>query len=146
MSNLLIARASIIINAEVSRVWDALVNPEIIKKYMFGTTVISNWHEGSPILWKGEWQGKPYEDKGEIISFKKGKLIKYTHFSPMTGLPDSPENYHTVTVELTVENSGVLVSLSQDNNPDETFREHSEQNWKMMLKSLKDCVEQSGSV
>ena len=31
---------SVFINAPVEKVWDALVNPELIKKYLFGTTEI----------------------------------------------------------------------------------------------------------
>ncbi len=45
-------RASITINATSVEVWNALVNPEAIKQYMFGTNVVSKWHEGSPIVWK----------------------------------------------------------------------------------------------
>ena len=45
-----IAKATITIDAPVERVWDALVNPGIIKQYMFGTEVFSDWEEGSPIV------------------------------------------------------------------------------------------------
>ena len=83
---------------------------------MFGTNVISDWYEGSPIVWKGEWQGKPYEDKGHIFQFKPEQTIQYSHFSPLSGLPDEPENYHTVTIELTTAGNRTNVSLAQDNN------------------------------
>jgi uncharacterized protein YndB with AHSA1/START domain len=63
----LIAKATVTINASIKRIWEAFVNPNIIKQCMFGTNVVSNWKEGSPILWKGEWQGKKYEDKGTIL-------------------------------------------------------------------------------
>jgi len=57
MNKNLTARASITINAPSARVWDALVSPEAIKQYnMFGTHVVTDWREGSPITWKGEWQ------------------------------------------------------------------------------------------
>ena len=67
MNKGLIARASISIDSPVGKVWDAFTNPELIKRYMFGTDVISDWKEGSPIAWKGEWQGKKFEDKGVIL-------------------------------------------------------------------------------
>ena len=51
----LVANASIVINAPLGAVWDALVTPEAIKQYMFGTTVVSDCKEGSPIRWKGTW-------------------------------------------------------------------------------------------
>lgn len=137
----LIAKTEITINAPLKLVWDALVNPDSIKKYMFGTTVISDWKEGSPIIWKGEWQGKSYEDKGFILQFEPQKVLKYSHFSPLTGLEDTPENYHTVTVHLSDMNKNVIVSLSQDHNPTEQAREHSEQNWEMMLEALRQFIE-----
>jgi uncharacterized protein YndB with AHSA1/START domain len=141
MENNLVAHASVDIAAGKDKVWDALVNPLMIKKYMFGTNVVTDWREGSPIVWKGEWQGRSYEDKGEIRRFSPQHSLQYTHFSPMSGLPDSPENYHTVTIELVPEGDRTRVSLSQDNNPTESARQHSEKNWRLMLDSLKQLLE-----
>ncbi|HEX7336794.1 MAG TPA: SRPBCC domain-containing protein [Gemmatimonadales bacterium] len=140
-TNNLIARASITIAATPDKVWQALVTPAAIKQYMFGTTVTSDWKEGSPITWKGEWQGKAYEDKGVIRQVQPGRALQYTHFSPMAGLPDQPENSHTVSVQLSPEDNGTRVSLTQDNNPTEEEREHSEKNWCTMLDGLKEYIE-----
>ena len=137
----LVAKASIVINAPVGKVWNALTNPDVIKQYMFGTTVVSDWREGSPIIWKGEWQGKKYEDKGVILQLKSKRLIQYSHFSPLSGKPDLPENYHTVTIELASVGSATNVALSQDNNETEEERKHSEKNWQMMLDGLKKLLE-----
>jgi uncharacterized protein YndB with AHSA1/START domain len=137
----LIARSSITIDALPAKVWQALVTPAAIKQYMFGTNVTSDWKEGSPITWKGEWQGKAYEDKGVIHQFKPNQALQYTHFSPLAGLPDKPENYHTVSIQLSTDGNGTRVSLTQDNNPTEEARSHSEKNWKMMLEGLKKFVE-----
>jgi uncharacterized protein YndB with AHSA1/START domain len=142
MKENLIAKASIDINVSSKKVWKALVTPEAIKQYMFGTNVVSDWHEGSTIFWRGEWQGKPYEDKGTILQFKPEQKIQYSHFSPLSGVPDKPENYHTVTVELSASGNQTHVVLTQDNNANEEERVHSEQNWEMMLTSLKRFVEQ----
>jgi uncharacterized protein YndB with AHSA1/START domain len=142
MEKNMIARASISINVPREKVWTALVTPEAIKHYMFGTNVVSEWHEGSPIVWKGEWQGKSYEDKGVILQFKPGRTIQYSHFSPLSGLPDKPENYHTVTIELSSDGDQTRVSLTQDNNATEEARAHSEKNWVMMLGALKIFLEQ----
>jgi uncharacterized protein YndB with AHSA1/START domain len=141
MDNNLIAKVSINISTPNQKVWDALVDPAAIKQYFFGTTVVSDWHIGSLIIWKGEWQGKAYEDKGAILQFDPGKIIQYSHFSPLSGLPDQPENYHTVTVELFPSGDQTLVSLSQDHNATEEERSHSEQNWGMMLAALKKYLE-----
>ena len=137
----IIARSSITIHAPGDRVWDALVNPAAIKQYMFGTDVKSDWKKGSPIRWKGEWQGKAYEDKGVIREIEPGRALQYTHFSPLGGLPDKPENYHTVTIQLSPEGNRTRLSLTQDNNPTEETRAHMEKNWGMVLEGLKKLVE-----
>jgi uncharacterized protein YndB with AHSA1/START domain len=141
MNHGFIANAEIDINAPIAKVWDALVNPEMISQYMFGTNVISDWKEGSPIVWKGEWQGKTYEDKGVILRLLPQQMIQYSHFSPLSGLPDAPENYHTVGITLSEKGTQTFLSLSQDNNPTEKSREHSEKNWRTMLESLKKLLE-----
>lgn len=142
MKSTLIAKAHITNSASIAKVWDALVNPEMIKQYMFGTNVVSDWKEGSPIVWKGEWEGKPYEDKGVILQLKPERVLQYSHFSPLAGQADVPENYHTVTIELSPEGTGTILMLSQDNNSTEEDREHSEKNWGMMLTGLKKFLEQ----
>ena len=137
-----IAKAETTIKASADKVWNALTNPEMIKKYMFGTTAISDWKEGSKIIWKGEWEGKSYEDKGKILQLENQKKIQYSHYSPLSGLHDIPENYHTVTIELVKKDHETIVTLTQDNNPDEKTKEHSEKNWKGMLASLKKLLEE----
>ncbi len=137
----LIAHADILINASIDKVWDAFVNPDTIKKYMFGATVVSDWKKGSAISWKGEFKGKSYEDKGIILAISPGNKLQYTHFSPLAGLPDKPENYHTVTIELTRQEKQVKVALSQDNNKTEKDQEHSEKNWGAMLEGVKKLLE-----
>jgi uncharacterized protein YndB with AHSA1/START domain len=141
MGTNLIAKASVVIDAPSTKVWDALVSPDAIRQYMFGAHVVTDWREGSPIIWKGEWQGKSYEDKGVVLRFEPGRTLRYSHFSPLSGLPDEPENYHTVTVELTGEGNRTRVSLVQDKNDTEEARAHSEKNWSMMLAGLKKLVE-----
>jgi uncharacterized protein YndB with AHSA1/START domain len=139
----LIAKTSITVDAPAAKVWNAFVNPKMNKQYMFGTDVITDWTAGSSIIWKGEWQGKQYVDKGAILKIEEERMVQYNHYSPLSGIPDVPENYHTVTVELLNKGRQTIVSLSQDNNATEQAREHSEKNWKIMLESLKKLLEKS---
>ena len=134
MRNDLVAKASTTIRASSAVVWDALVNPESIKKYMLGTNVTTNWREGSPIYWKGELKGRSYEDKGIVLQFRPPYNLEYSHYSPLSGLPDAPASYHTVSIELADDGSQTHVSLRQDNNPTEEARAHSQKNWETMLK------------
>lgn len=53
-----------------------------------------------------------------------------THFSPLTGLDDVPENYHELVYRLTPTASGTHVELRQDNNPTAEAAEHSAANWR----------------
>ena len=143
MNNKLTATAKTTIHAPASKVWDALTKPELIKQYLFGTDVISDWKVGSPIVYKGEWEGKSFEDKGKILKLEPKKMLMSTHWSPLSGVPDIPENYHTVTYQLSEKNgSGSTdVTITQDNNANEEERTHSEQNWKTVLDGMKKLLE-----
>jgi len=135
------AKVSIAIKASRHAVWQALISPDAIKEYMFGARVDSDWREGSPISWKGEWQGKSYEDKGTLLQVRPEHRLQYSHYSPLSGLPHTPEHYHTVTIDLTGNRTATDVTLTQDHNATEAARMHSEKNWKMMLDGLKKYVE-----
>jgi uncharacterized protein YndB with AHSA1/START domain len=137
----LIARASITVAAPAEKVWDALVTPAAIKQYMFGTTVVSDWKVGGPIVWKGEWEGKAYEDRGEIRQFQPGRTLQYTHSSSQAEAAGRPDNAHLVTIQLLPEGNHTRISLTQDNNRTEETRAQSEKNWKTMLSGLKKLVE-----
>jgi uncharacterized protein YndB with AHSA1/START domain len=141
MNDQFVAKSAITINAPVSTVWKALTTPEMIKQYMFGSEVVTDWQMGSPIIWKGIWEGKPYEDHGQILKFTPEKLLQVTHFSPLTGAADIPENYHTLTYELSEENNQTNLTLSQDNNANEGEQKHSQQMWDSMLGSIKQLLE-----
>jgi uncharacterized protein YndB with AHSA1/START domain len=136
-----VATAETEIDASPDQVWSALTDPEQIKKYMFGSQVETDWRPGSPIVWKGEYEGERYEDKGEILEIEPERRLKVTHFSPLGGQEDVPENYHTLLYELEAQDGKTRVSLSQDNNPSEEAAEHSRANWEQMLSSLKQVVE-----
>jgi len=137
----LVATAETDIDASRDKVWNALTDPDRIKEYMMGSIVETDWTPGSPIVWKGEWEGKPYEDKGEIIEFEPQSRLVLTHYSPMNGAEDVPENYHTLTYELSDSGDGTHISLSQDNNGSEDEVEHSRSMWEGMLAGLKGVVE-----
>ena len=138
-----VARVETTIWVSADKVWKALTDPALIKRYMFGTTVTSDWEEGSRITWEGEWQGKHYKDKGKILELIPRKRLQYSHFSPIDGYDEIPENYHIVTIDLAQNDDHTIVSLKQDNNHTDEAKEHSEKNWKMMLDSLKKLLEEN---
>jgi len=140
MSKHFTAQACISIEAKVGSVWKALVDPALIKRYLYGTQVVSDWKVGSPISYRGVWEGKPYEDKGRILEMEIGRLLKTSYWSAFSGLPDSPENYSTVTYSLAVGEATTL-TVTQDNIPSEEGRAQAEGNWRMVLQALKELLE-----
>jgi len=141
MNNPFISKTSTTINTPISKVWDALTKPHIIKQYLFGTEVTTDWQVGSPITYKGLWNGKAYEDKGKVVQIEVEKLLVSTFWSSLSGLPDVPENYKTVRYELTADGNGTRLTITQDNNDSQEDANHSEQNWKMVLDGLKKLLE-----
>ena len=137
----MVATAENNIAASPARVWSALTDPAQIKRYMFGSEVKTDWKPGSTIVWKGEYQGRAYQDNGQVIEVEPQRRLVVTHFSPLTGQDDVPENYHTLTYVLEPRGEGTHVSLSQDNNASEDEMAHSRDNWAAMLSGLKQVVE-----
>lgn len=135
------ATASTTIDASPETVWGALTDPETIKQWFFGSEVETDWEVGSPIYVRGEWEGETYEDKGEIQRFEPAHVLEYTHWSPLSGKPDVPESYHAVTWELTGRDDGTELTLTQTDNETEEARDHSEENWEMVLGNLKELLE-----
>ena len=141
MSENLVAKATTTINASKSQVWTALTDPTLIKRYMFGTNVSSDWKVGNPITWKGEMKGVSYEDKGIILQFEPEKTLSYSHFSPLESKPNLPANYHNVIINLADSDGKTNVTLTQDNNSTEEAKQCSQENWIVMLKGLKEMLE-----
>jgi len=140
MSNNLVITNEIVIKAPAAGVWDALVNPAMVKQYLFGTNVVTDWKVGSPIVWQGEWQGKTYEDKGVVLQNVPEKVLETTYWSSMAGKPDALENYIKVKYELVPVAEGIKLVITQTNNEADKS-DHSGDNWNMVLTTIKKLLE-----
>lgn len=143
MNQSLVLTKEFLINASRGKVWEALTNPEIIKQYFFGTNTVTDWKVGSPIFFRGEWDGKNYEDKGTILANEPGKLIRYNYWSSMGTKPDVPENYATITYHLEEVDGYTKFTVTQDKIESEEQLAHSDSNWAMVMDGLKKLVEGS---
>lgn len=137
---------TVAINAPVSRVWNALVDPEQTKKYMFGCETVSNWKKGSYLLWRGMYEGREMIFvKGTVVDFIPGKRLVYTTFDPNGTIEDIPENYLTVTYQLSTENNQTILTATQGDfstvaDGKKRYEEASE-GWNSILVAIKNQVE-----
>ena len=145
MNDNLVATATVHVDADPDDVWRAITEPEFVVEYFFGTTVESAWVAGSAITWSGEYEGTAYRDHGTVLEAVPGELLIHTHFSPLTGAQDVPENYHTLTWRLLPDPDGTTLTLTQDNNHSYDEVEHSERNWQNVLDGLKAVVESAAT-
>lgn len=130
------------INAPATAVWHALTTPELVAKYMHGTQLDTDWQVGSPIAWRGEWHGKPYEDKGTVLEVEPHTRLRMTHWSPMSGTEEKPENFHEVTYLLAEQDGTTTLTLRQSNNPSQDAADAMARNaWTPIIRGLKELVE-----
>lgn len=141
MENLPVIKKEITFNVSKSKVWEALTQPEKIKEYLFGTTVISEWKAGSSIVFTGSWEGKEYRDKGTILKFEPEKVFQYDYWSNFSGLPDVPENYIILTFRLEEKSNACKLNFTQENSVTKMQYEHSDANWDAVFKKIKEMVE-----
>jgi uncharacterized protein YndB with AHSA1/START domain len=136
------ATRTVTIAALGAQVWDALTDPDMVRRYMHGATISTDWKVGGPISWSGEWKGRSYVDKGAVVAFEPERLLSYTHWSPMGGSADAPENYHTVTFRLVEDGSTTVLTLTQDNNATQDEADAmAENNWGPVLEGLRAVAE-----
>lgn len=88
---------------------------------------------------KGEFNGKAYEDNGEIMTFEPTWQLSFSHWSALSGQPDIPENYHLISFDLVPDG---WATLSQANlvggvtASDKEHRAEYEKNWALVLDGL----------
>ena len=145
----LVVQNSILINADITKVWDALVNPKQTKKYMFGCETVSDWKIGSSLLWQAMYEGKEMVFvKGIILDIKPNRLLKYSIIDPNTLMADIPENYLNVTYLLEEQNGQINLIISQDGFEDAADGEkrykdvqNNGEGWNPILVAIKKLVE-----
>lgn len=150
MSKPLFVKNEITISAAAAKVWDALVNPEQTKKYMFGCETVSDWKVGSSLEWKGHYEGVDMVFvKGEILEIQPEKFLAYTTIDPNSGIDDTSENYLRVTYAISSKGNDTLLEVTQGDYSTvaEGERRYQEawnngEGWNPILTEIKKLVEQ----
>ena len=88
----LTAKVERTVDAAVAEVWKVLTAPGELSKIFMGANVKSDFKEGDP-----------------------NHELRFTHFSPLTGQEDKPENYHVVSSRLNALGQQTQIELSQAN-------------------------------
>lgn len=150
MKTPLIIRNEILIHAPAWRVWDALINPQITIQYMFGCVPVTDWKEGSLLLWRGSYEGKEMDFvKGQVIKIEPGSQLSYTVIDPNNeAIPDVPENYLTVTYDLVEEDGSTRFIVTQGDyalvaEGEKRFKDSNNggEGWNPILVQIKKIVE-----
>ena len=137
-------QASVTIEAPSEDVWKALTTPELIKQWFFGVDTVAEWRGGGSIAQGGVDPGRPYAPAGPSARLEPGRLLVHTHWSPVSGLPDRPENYQEVTWALSGYDGRTELTVTERNLPSEQAKEASDQGWQAALAGLKKVVERTG--
>jgi uncharacterized protein YndB with AHSA1/START domain len=145
MANELIVKGTALIDAPMEKVWQALTAPEWTRKYMYNCDVESDWHIGSPVLWRGHADGKVYV-KGTVADIKPGTFLAYTIIDPNSDIEDKAENYLTVTYALGEENGMTRVNVTQGDfakvaNGEARYKDTTADGWDKLLNTIKELIE-----
>ena len=130
------------IRAPASKVWLALTVPDLVKRWQYGADLLTTWEPGSPIIFRNEWNGHVFEQKGTVLEFIPGSRLKYSLFSPRPDLQDTPEHHFFMTYALT--ESGGLTSLlirQEDPRPSPPNASSDGDDGPDVLSALKELVE-----
>ncbi|MCC7466471.1 MAG: SRPBCC domain-containing protein, partial [Saprospiraceae bacterium] len=96
---------------------------------------------GSPVFFRGEWEGKSYEDKGTVLQYQPEKMLRYDYFSSWSDLEDRPEHYQIITSRVKPKGNSTVITLLQQNIDTLEKKVHSVQTWGALLDDLKKLME-----
>ena len=133
--------SKILIGASANRVWDAITRPDLVKQWQYGTDLSTDWRKGSSIVFRNEWEGKVFEQKGTILEVEPGCLVKYTLFAPQPGLEDRPENYFVMSYLLEDVDGRTLLTITQEDTRSQSVQEPADEVENAILLALKKLAE-----
>lgn len=137
--------AHVQINNTPYKVWEMLTKPQIMTQWLgdpdMNLTVLTNWQVNSSVIIRGFHHTK-FENRGVVLVFEKEKKLSFTHLSSVSGLPDVPESYSTLTFMLAPEENKTNLTLNIDNFPTESIRKHLEFYWRTTLITIKNKAEE----
>src|ERR1043165_4356167 len=139
-----IVKKRIRLRAKPDKVWRALTDPNITKKYFFNCGVYSDWKPGSSIKFKGRvFLIKKIELEGNILDVEPNKLLRYSLRNQSDKMGGSVS---TVTDELFYEDGLTILTITDDVGSGEGAEKRykrSLKGWDKILTGLKKIVEEN---
>jgi hypothetical protein len=105
--------------------------------------VITSWKVGAPVIFRGKMSGKPFSDKGIVLAFEPGEVLRYSLLNEVSELPDIPSNYSVVEFLLRAEGTGTNLTLTHSNLVAEAAEPHAKFYWRTALAMIKQQLEGS---
>ena len=133
--------SKITINAQAKKVWEALVLPEFVKQWQYGSLLITDWKIGNEIRFRSEWNGQIFEQWGKVLEFNPCQSLSYTLFAPRPDLEDKPENYFIMKYILTENSNSTMLEIIQEDGRPGAVQEQPQGEENQVLATLKKCVE-----
>ncbi len=115
MTNNLIAKVSVIINAPVSKVWEDLMDHGQVEQHL---------------------SGEPH-----IVGIVPERILHTAYLSYFSGQEDKPENYSNVIYEVSPENGRTLMTITQDHIESQGDLHLRKQAWGTVLAGMKNRIE-----
>jgi len=138
---------SVIISASPAAVWESLTTPSLMKQWMaeprMAVEVVTDWTEGGPIVIRG-FHIVRFENRGTVLRFEPNAVLRYSHLSSMSRLPDKPENYSIVEFRLAPADGRTSLTVTLSGFPTEAILKHHDFYWRVTVQILKQFVEAAG--
>ena len=136
--------STIVIHASRKKVWDILTRPEQVKRWQYGSDLVTSWEPGSDIKFSTSWEGQIFEQWGKVLEVKYPGSLKYSLFAPRPGLRDEPGNYFNMSYVLTEENGYTKLQIIQEDNRPGAVKEEPRDEANPVLLALKAIAETIG--
>jgi uncharacterized protein YndB with AHSA1/START domain len=135
---------TVVVAAPPSSVWAALTDPVAMSAWMgepdMQIDVHTDWRPGTPIVVTGFHHG-PFRNDGIVLDCVPERLLRYSHRSSVSHLPDTPDSDSEIAFALAPAAGGTAVHLAVHGFPTETIFRHLDLYWRGTLDVFKAFVE-----
>ena len=139
-----VSLSQVTINAARSTVWAAVTDPVLVKRWQYGSDLVTEWRVGGSIRFSSEYEGRTLEQWGTVLEFEAPHRLQYSLFAPRPGLDDVAQNYFTMTYELDDADGATVLTITQEDPREGDVAEpnaHEENPVMVELKSLVEALE-----